>query len=643
MKQKMKKYIRYTSMFFSVGLLCVAVVCARVYAEDKPVSIAIDKQSVALGDACIFTITSASGEIDPPQISNTPDMDISYIGAQQDSFSSFQLVINGRQVNTQKSGGTIKYQYRVFPKRLGMLSFPAVDIAVKGKVFRTNPFILEVVDKTAQSDDVFCVQEVNKGEVFIGEEIVFSFKWYFNQDIEGYECTMPWLSSLKGFVVRDPELDDKKQYQRFVINGRDEVFAEKTTERHKGKEYAVISFKKILVPLATGVYDLQDTFLKCDVVKGYQRSQRHGFLNDFFESDFDSFFGMGRRAVTEPLIMKSEPLQLVVRDLPEDNKPDAFTNAIGNFTFDVALSSSTAKVGEPVTLAMTIVGDGNMDAVVMPPFPEIEGLKGYEPESSISREVLGGKEVIRKVFTKMLIPTREGKHTIEALHFSFFDSTAKKYKTITRGPFEITVTKGDAQEQEVRIIALDTNGDDGRKTIQVLKQDIRFIKTSLGTVVTDTEPLYRRIGLLVSVIIFPAICVLLLFFYNQKRMRLRHDAAYAGEQRAYAVALKALRGFEKHAKGDDKDFYFDVMRVLNAYLSAKLHLPIGGITSDVTDVLHQYNISDTLIARMRECYEKSDQIKYGVRSVAGKDQGEKRRLVHELRDIISQMDKELKR
>ncbi|MBN1494000.1 MAG: protein BatD, partial [Candidatus Omnitrophica bacterium] len=469
MKYSLSKKTIVMITAISCVIACVAMTLGlggNAYAEDTPVSISIDKQSMPLGDSAIFTIQVKKGEITPPQIPETEDLAIAYIGAQQESFSSFHVVIVNGQMQTTRSGGGTRYQYRVVPKRMGVLTFPSVDINVDGKVLRTNPFTIEVLEQIDLSQNVMLIQQLDKNEIYLGQGVRYTFKWYFNKDIEGYECNIPWMASLKNIVVRDPVLDQNKQYQRFVINGTDEVFADKTTETYNGQQYAVVIFEKILYPLTAGDYELTPAVLRCDVVKAYQQQRPSSFFDNFFRSDFDSFFGMGRKAITEPYSTSSAPITLVVKDVPAEGRPDAFVNAIGQYQFGVTLSSTHVKVGEPITLTMSIIGEGNLEQVDMPPLPAMDDFKGYDPESRISRKTVNGHELIKKDFQKVIIPTHAGTFSVPEIQFAYFDPQAGAYNTLKQGPFEITADKAEGYDEEIRLIAIDSDKGDNGKEIQ---------------------------------------------------------------------------------------------------------------------------------------------------------------------------------
>ena len=65
--------------------------------------------------------------------------------------------------------------------------------------------------------------------------------------------------------------------------------------------------------------------------------------------------------------------------LPEDNRPDDFSGAIGQFDFQASVAPLQVKAGDPLTLKMDIKGSGNFKNLKMPVF-KAPGFKSYEPQ-----------------------------------------------------------------------------------------------------------------------------------------------------------------------------------------------------------------------------------------------------------------------
>ena len=117
--------------------------------------------------------------------------------------------------------------------------------------------------------------------------------------------------------------------------------------------------------------------------------------------------------------------------LPEDNRPQDFSGAIGQFDFQASVSPLQVKAGDPLTLKMEIKGSGNFKDFKIPEFTAA-GFKTYQPSVKNAGDDKTAEEVI--------IPTNSSIKEVPAMQFSYFDTSIKDYKTVTQGPFDIQVT-----------------------------------------------------------------------------------------------------------------------------------------------------------------------------------------------------------
>ncbi|MCM8776257.1 MAG: BatD family protein [Candidatus Omnitrophica bacterium] len=419
-----------------------------VYAAEPEVSMAIDKESILLGDSVILTITVRGGDfLEPPEIASTPDFDVRFRGARQESYSSFTMIVQGRTVEQKQTGGGYNFDYVLTPRRAGTLQVPPFPITINQRTYQTRPFTIQVYDRSEKSEDIFVEVFAAKHEVYLGEKVLVTVKWYFNKDVDSYLMNVPWLDGLKNFLITDPEPEENKRYYRFTVNGNTQVLATKEREFYKGQPYTVIAFQKLLTPLAVGTYTLDPIFLRADVVTGYQRQRSRSIFDDFFENSLDSFFGFGGSAITEPFSTRSDPLVITVREVPMAEKPDSFSGGVGVFDFRVSVKPLRLKVGEPITFTMQVVGAGNIEQVKMPAFPKLEDFKTYEPESRVNTAQKEGEIIGEKIFEMVLVPKKEGRFEIPPIRFTYFNPRQQGYQTIQRGPYSVVVEKGEVEEE----------------------------------------------------------------------------------------------------------------------------------------------------------------------------------------------------
>lgn len=605
--------LRVKNIMISIILMCST---CFVSAQDPKITISVDRKSVLLGDELIFTI-SVNG-VNNPEAPELPDLEgfvVHFRGARSSSFSSFTLIVQGETIEKRSSGGGYMFDYILIPKRQGMLKIPAMQLEIDGKKYKTVPIDIEVLDKAEESESIFIDVSINKNSIYLGEHLVIDFKWYINKDISAYRLNIPWISGLKNFLVNEEELDPSKKYQRIIVNGDEQVIAEKSTQFYKGQKYIVIAFQKTLSPIATGEYILDPVFLKCNVVTGYQR--RRGGLSgyDLFDSDMDSLFGFGRKAITKTFSTRTEPIMITVRGVPEEGKTLDYTGAVGVFEFIVDVKPLSVKVGEPITITMKVRGTGDIDKIQIPEYEDIDGFRSYETESRIQKEKEDTGISKEKVFEKVLVPTKEGEYEMPVIHFKFFNPVQENYQTIARGPFQIIVEKGDIEQEQVQYIAVsdDLTNNGSVKEIKIIKKDIRYIKTALGDISRVKENYYQ-----VMVVMFVLPPIFFLFFYAlyARRTRYQTDLAYARQKRARGSIKNDLKMASRamhHAT--TKEFYDALSRALCKYLSNKLNLPIGIVHTEIIVELEKYRVKSELIDRLAKLFEQCDRVRFSFHDV----------------------------
>lgn len=144
-----------------------------------------------------------------------------------------------------------------------------------------------------------------------------------------------------------------------------------------------------------------------------------------------SGFGLFRRVSRHDI--KAKALSLSVLPLPDIGKPESFSGAIGQFSIEVTLSSGTVSVGDLITIATTIRGKGYFDSVSSINFPASPNFRVYPPKQ------IPLADSNAKTFEQILIPQSTNAVMIPALSFCYFDPLTSTYKSISTGPFPITV------------------------------------------------------------------------------------------------------------------------------------------------------------------------------------------------------------
>jgi hypothetical protein len=269
--------------------------------------------------------------------------------------------------------------------------------------------------------------------------------------------------------------------------------------------------------------------------------------------------------------------------------------------------SRVINAGEPAEVTVEVSGEGNIRTVEVPKFPEIPGIKVYEPEVSLNFSNSGNRISGVKTYKYMIVPDTEGKYIIPPLKFSFFDPKEEEYRTITTEEIALDV-KGVAGSD----LALST----ARAPVKVLGRDILYIKPDLGRMRVGGGRLYANSAFLV-IQIFPAIVLFAAFVYQRHRQRLEGDAAYARSRRARAAASARLKGARAlMARRAFSSVPSEVSKALVEYVGDKTNLRTAGQTLDaILAELEERGASRDALETLKRCIERCDYLRFAAREV----------------------------
>lgn len=146
------------------------------------------------------------------------------------------------------------------------------------------------------------------------------------------------------------------------------------------------------------------------------------------------------RGSTPTVSIASQPLILEVRDPPSDAPAGFHAGNVGAFTFDATIDRDEVRVGDAVSLTMTVRGSGLMQRVELPDLPELANVRWFEPADEHDADV-GRDGWLRGTATRRVsfVPQVEGEVRIPALTFSWYDPWTDAYDTATTEPFVVMV------------------------------------------------------------------------------------------------------------------------------------------------------------------------------------------------------------
>ncbi len=408
-----------------VTLVLLLSLAASLAQAAVQVSATISAPEFPLDRGVMFTITVSGARSFDVQM---PEVD-GLVFSKRGESSSMEL-INGRY------SASFSTMYIVEALREGEFTIPAIPVQTSGETVLTTPVTVKVTAPRAatasstrqnmgtassttrlRSGDAASVAFMRVSPVreksYSGEIVPVQIKVYFREGIKANLNSLPQLQG-EGFVLQ--QLDREPAQSREIVNNT---------------PYTVLTWDSALSGIKEGVHQVSFEIEATLLLRQQLRQPRHSFMDDSF---FDSFFGSYQE---KDVKVASPVFDMSVLSLPDQGKPENFSGAIGSFSLDVAARPLEIAVGDPITLVMTVSGEGNFDRVRAPQLTDSKGWKTYTPSSEFLKDGWSGSG--KKVFEQALVVKDPTVEAVPAVEFSYFDPVAASYKTLSTEPIPLRI------------------------------------------------------------------------------------------------------------------------------------------------------------------------------------------------------------
>lgn len=357
--------------------------------------------------SAVFTysqVTLAVSEVKDPKVNQrfnlTVILEINGENMEQETplrmpdLSKFDIIGTASEQNTvvldSKKGEVLNqmvYQIVLNPKQAGKIKFGSVLVTVNGKIYKTEPFDINVRENEKKSS--------------VAENSPKSSEVYLNL-----------------------ELEDKNVYKN------EPVIA---VLRVKSKDYS--NFRKvnnIHFPTQKSARIKPVNFKKSEIeTRGEMASQIIGkymiFPNESGNIEINPASVTILQANNSKKIV-SNTVRINVKKLPE-GKPEHYQNAVGNFSIS-AVQSDTSQKPElelPIQISIKINGSGNFGDFHLPRIVESSNYVAFKPKV-VSKTATNGETLVGHLSADyVVIPKKPGPISIQFENFSFFDPNRSEY------------------------------------------------------------------------------------------------------------------------------------------------------------------------------------------------------------------------
>ncbi len=515
--------------------------------------------------------------------------------------------VNGRM----SSSYALTYTYTLLPTEEGTFNINPATITVNGDTYRSNGLKITVLPADEPRDpsnspqrgeqqtsspsrggqegsNIFIRTIVNKTNVCEQEAIYLCYKLYF-ADVDVAQFTNNTkIPEFTGFLKQELE------------NG--EIQTE--LEHYNGRNYqSAVLYKTILYPQHSGDIKIDPASFEA-ILRVQNRAQ--------IRSIFDDFFG----SYTNVAQMLTAPgVTIHVRALPS-GKPDGFSGAVGTFKLTANLSPASGKVkaNEAVTIKLDIQGSGNMKLIKTPAIDWPEGFEPYDPKVTNNFKTTTAGVSGTKSIEYLAIPRAAGQYLIPSIHFAYYDTQAKAYKTLSSPEYTINVQRDGNSSGSVSGLSAEGGLPAQRSTsAAVLKEDIHHLGSDIRYIHTAEPRRTGKAGLAAAGgltahkavlygYLLPLLLALITYLIARHYTKEHANAAHVRYKKANKVAQKRLRQAEQLLKANNlSHFYEELERALWQYLSDRLRIQTADLNKEnITSVLQSKHVSAELIAAVNE-------------------------------------------
>ena len=517
----------------AVTLFVAVMPAVHAQQQDIDVTAEVDKTELAVGEEFTLWI-KIDGALNPrqPAIPN-------YDGIRRLGPPSIQWVRDG-------TGTTVfAYVYRFEATKVGKVTIEPISVTVSGQTLSTEQVEVEVFqglvvptpgpgqgqpssdDESSEDGTMFVTASVDDDKPYLGQQVTYTFKFYRRSVL------FPSFGRFGQPRYAPPGFSG-------FWNGQ-ETDQDEYTETIGSNRYQVVELQTVLFPTVVGTLVIEPAGLTVPI--------------DFFES---------------PNFLETDPIVIEVQPLPP-TAPAGFTGAVGSFDISAEVDNTNGKLNEPVQLTVRVEGEGNVETLPDPAWPDFENWRVFESPSESSSSVVDGQLVGTRTYESVLVPEKAGVLTVPEIGYTFYDPSVEEYVEAVTEPIVMSIAEADGMSP-----LLPSPG--GGTAVERAGSDVRHIKLVPSTLQQSSN------GLIGGFVYWAAWGVPLLALVGAVAWRRRQtaserDLAAARKRNALPEARNALA----RAGQSGADPRVAVADILSEYLSARLDMPVTGLTHEAVD------------------------------------------------------------
>lgn len=603
---KLKSCLTFKKIGLSFFFYFVAVVTAFAALR---IESQLSSRTMVLGDEAILQL-KIDGTRDGVELQFPEVHGLSFRQVGPPSSSSQTVVINGKV----KSFSGLIYQIGISASQKGFFQISPITIRYDGATYKTEPRELKVILPGHQSYMKVFVNPV-KQRMYVGESVEIQLEWRLESRVEDYLFRFPLLSRKDELNLKLKEPRKNGKVVNLTVSGYKVPFIR---ENSSGKGYTSYKSAFTVYPKTSGVLKIPAANVKAQIQTGYET--RRDFFGDMVK--------VPRR---ENIFTTSKASEIQVVALPEKNRPEFFSGAVGQYQIQIAADAARVKVGDPIDVTIKIHGDGQLEHIERPLLSE---LPEYNSNFSIVENLQPGEVKDNTIIFHQIIRAKnDSVQQIPEVPFTFFNPVKEKYQTITSHPVKLKVLS--TRKVSASDINIYTNRE--KSVSMEFEQSNRGIQANYifeNAVLPQTHNRYW-----IFYLILPPLLYSIMFSIFSYRKSVKEDKTHLKAKAAKGNMKKHLKNAQSLLSNETTEFFDELSSALTGFMSAKLNYGENAITAlDINKLSMEQKIPDKLARKTAWLMEEFDRIRYTNMHCTTED---KEKLYQETQNILQKIDKSL--
>lgn len=604
---------------------------AQVYAY-------VDKNYVEVKEeiSLVINVVSNSANIKYPVMPSLPNFNI---------YSSGQM----RSTTMLNGNVTVKMQfnYILSPRFAGKSTIGSFAVEVDGTVYKTDPIDIEVYRSGQGSNSN--TSAANQTYTYAGSKAAYQNKVKTAKNNQNQQSNNTNYNNMSSVPVSVPastgrnkypdffltaNVDKKEAYLNEQINLKVRFYSNKNTignpsyegpkmegfisediktgegyETIGSSRYYYYEFDMALFGILPGVATIGSARVEYIPSAGFMDA-------------LDSFFN----TVSKPQVVKSEPISITIKPLPQQGKDSNFSGAVGtNFRMSAKVDKTEVHAGETIILTTKISGIGNIRAInSLPPLDLGPSFRVFDSTSSSNIKIQSGMVGGISEFQTIIVPRTSGNFTIPATTLQYFNPKTNSYETIQSQPINIKVLPAEDNQDNKAVQDFSQADINQGGKIEKFSSDIYYLKQEESSLLNLVLTKIKELGKY-NYLLFAVLALALLINFIRKG-----EFEFLSSQKAYLRAKKQI------AKAKNIN---DIAPALQTYLSAKQGKPLGITT--IAQSAKNLKLDSATSTLLNAFWQELEMLKYAPGDTLKNDVALKQRVQKAL-NLLKQIEKEAK-